>query len=77
MKKRKMVSNGLQMVPRREIAAVRHGSYTYTPITRMRKGNRKTLPQASIQNIRGLDITGWILQIAERTTTPNNSVLDQ
>ena len=32
-----MVSNGLQMAPRREMASVIQGSYTYTPITRRRK----------------------------------------
>ena len=32
-------------------------------------------PQASIHNIRSLDITGWILQRTDKTTEPNNSVL--
>ena len=65
------------MGPRREMAAIRQGIYTYTPITRRIKGYRKTLHQASIQNIRSIDITGWILQITDKTTALNNSVLGQ
>ena len=74
-RKDKMLFNGLQMVPRREIVAVRQGSYTYTPITRRRKVNRNTTPQAIIKNIRILDIIGWILQRKYKKTTPNNSIL--
>ena len=59
------------------MVAVRQGSYTYTPIIRRRKVNRKSVTQASIQNIRILDITGWILQRIDKTTLPNNSVLGQ
>ena len=48
-----MVSNGLQMGTRREMATVRQGSYTYNTIKIWRKVNRKTLTKASIRGIEG------------------------
>ena len=57
------------------MAAVIQVRYTYTPITISRKVNRKAVPQASIYNIRSMDITVWILQITDKTTALNNRVL--
>ena len=74
-RKDKMVSNGLQMGPQREMVTVIQGIYTYTPTTRRRKGNRKTNPQESIQNISSIYITGWIIQITDKTNSPNNIIV--
>ena len=50
------------MASRKKMVAGIQGSYIYNPITRRTKINRNTVPQASIQNIRSLDIIGYILK---------------
>ena len=73
LKKDKMVSNGLQIVSRKEMMTVRQRIHTHNPITIRRKGNIKTPPQSSIQSIWSFYNTGWILQRTDKTTSPNNS----
>ena len=64
------------MGPRRKMLAVIQRRYTYNTTARRRKATRNTAPQASIHNIRSLDVTGWILQITDKVNAPNNSAWD-